>query len=366
MEKYYNRGGCPIHGHVQLSATSKPPVPGIDQDKFNTIAAKVDGNTLIEPELFNFTRQNLTAAVQKVYGSPKYDTPEFAFMQKLMRNSARFAGYKTAMQTKHIKDATKPEQLEAINNSYNSNYMQTEYVHAVRSSRAAKNWQQYEADADLYPALEYMPSTAANPRSEHMKFYGVIKDLNDPFWDTWMPPADWGCQCSVQQRRSTQGSKPEPDNVKLPPKAMRNNPGKTAELFTDGHPMIGKLAKEDRAKIDKEYGHLERKALRNELSELSGSLFNLNGKKIKISSRGLRKTLHDCDISDWPLLREIEDISKEAELVDSRKPLGARDNLNATHFFKIKNHNVFAAIWETDSGEWIFHTLAYKITGEKL
>ncbi|MDD4747141.1 MAG: phage minor head protein [Salinivirgaceae bacterium] len=372
MENYYNQGGCPIHGHMQLAKKPNVPKSGIDQEQFNTIAKTIKAETLIQPDLFNFTRNNLNAAVQKVYGNPKYDTPEFAFMQKLLRNSARFAGYKTAWQTEHIKQAVKEEQLAAINKSYNHNYMQAEYVHAVGSARAAKNWQNYEQDADLYPALEYMPSTAATPRSEHMKFYGVIKDLTDPFWDTWMPPSDWGCQCSVQQRRSSKGSKPEPEEVTLPPKAMRNNPGKTAELFTNGHPMIGKLAKEDRAVIDREYGRLERKAIRNEAIESTSGLIDkqllLGGNKVGFTRSGLQKAInqpHKNDIIKNTFITQLDEIFKNAKYVKSIDPVPKRkQTLSKTHIysFDVMGEKNYILIWEyRGTGKMIFHSIVDKI-----
>lgn len=103
---------------------------------------------------------------------------------------------------------------------------------------------------DLYPYLEYMPSTAGTPRSEHKKLYGVIKALDDPFWDTWLPPADWGCKCSVQQRRSDKGTNQPPEEIKLPPQAMRNNPGKDGQIFTNKHPMISRVGKKEAKEID--------------------------------------------------------------------------------------------------------------------
>ncbi len=208
MTEYYKPAGCPVHGDVRLSNNDiQLPKFGIDQKRFNEIAKKVETQytasqpIIISEELFDYTNNHLQKAITQVFGNPKYDDNNFAFVQKLRRNATRFAGFKTAAQTRTIQKS-KPERYPLINNAYNNNWLRTEYVYTVRSARSGEKWQKYMRDADIYPYLEYMPSSSAVRRSEHVKLYGIIKHLNDNFWDTWLPPSDWGCKCSVQQRRT--------------------------------------------------------------------------------------------------------------------------------------------------------------------
>lgn len=237
-----------------VNASQPQPLhAGIDEKDMLEIYLDVrkNGKLHVNPDLFNFTRGNLIAAIEKVYPGIKYTDRDFDKVMQLRNNVTRFAGYKTAWQVSDLLDQDDDvDAINALNKKYNTNYMRTEYVHTVRSTRAAKNWQNYTADADLYPYLEYIPSTAAEPRNEHKKLYGVIKPLDDPFWDTWMPPADWGCQCSVQQRRSDKGTTQPPEDIKLPPATMRNNPGKDGKVFTDKHPMISKVKDKTAATIE--------------------------------------------------------------------------------------------------------------------
>lgn len=222
------------------------PKLGLD-DKLQQIAADIAGDAgmIIHPDIFDHTNKTLQKAISQVYGDVDADD----FINKLKGNITRFSAYKSAWETEHIRNSA-AELLPAINGSYNVNWLRTEYEHAVRSTRAAKNWQQYESDKDLYPYLEYIPSTAAEPRSDHQRLYGVIKKLDDPFWDTWMPPSDWGCRCSVEQVRSDSGATEPPEDLKLPPATMRNNTGKDGTIFTDKHPMISKVGKPVRDKIE--------------------------------------------------------------------------------------------------------------------
>ncbi len=97
---------------------------------------------------------------------------------------------------------------------------------------------------------------AAEPRNDHQRLYGVVKPVDDPFWDTWLPPSDWGCRCSVKQVRDDDNAKEVPKDIKLPPAYMRQNPYKTGELFSDKHPMIAKLSDKERKMVDKAIGEL--------------------------------------------------------------------------------------------------------------
>jgi hypothetical protein len=240
-----------VHGTVQLSDSDiKTPKLGIDNKVYAGIAEGIKPDTLIQKELFDYTYRMLEKGITQVYGNLEYNDKQFEFTQRLKRNAARFAGYKSAWQTAQLKSA-KPEAYAKINKAYNNLWMRSEYVHTVRSARTAQNYRKYLEDADIYPYLEYMPSKSAEPRADHKKLYGIIKPIEDSFWDTYMPPIDWGCKCSVAQRRRDTGSAELPDDAPKSPAAMRNNPGKKGELFTDGHPMIKKLSNEKRQEIDK-------------------------------------------------------------------------------------------------------------------
>jgi hypothetical protein len=92
----------------------------------------------------------------------------------------------------------------------------------------AANWKQFERTKHLYPNLEYMPSTAANPRDAHKSLWHTIRPIDDPFWDIYCPPGDWNCKCSI---RAVKGNPTNvPDVMPTVSPVFRNNPGKTAEI----------------------------------------------------------------------------------------------------------------------------------------
>jgi len=304
---------------MQLSNDISLPAFGLDNDSMKRIAGEITNDTLIHKGLFDYTRKNLINGIDNVYGNLKYDDPAFGKVQEMKRNLANFAGFKSFHQTHHIRQA-KPEQLPAINGKYNVNWMRTEYVHTVRSARGAKNWQRYEADKDLYPYLEYMPSTAAEPRNDHKRLYGVVKPVDDPFWDTWMPPADWGCRCGVRQVRNNADAVEPPEDIKLPPKAMRNNPGKTGKIITDQHPMMGRVSKQQKSYILSQIQRFEFSDSRNKAIEyvtknyLDKSLL-LDGNEIKFSKGGLMKAInqnHDDYLIKNNILLQLDKVFKNA------------------------------------------------------
>jgi hypothetical protein len=367
METYYQgNSGCPIHGNtVQLSNDVSLPAFGLDDDSMKRIAGEITNDTLIHKGLFDYTRKNLISGIDNVYGNIKYDDPAFGKVQEMKRNLANFAGFKSFHQTHHIRQA-KPEQLPAINGKYNVNWMRTEYVHTVRSARGAKNWQRYEADKDLYPYLEYMPSTAAEPRNDHKRLYGVVKPVDDPFWDTWMPPADWGCRCGVRQVRNNADALEPPEDIKLPPKAMRNNPGKTGKIITDQHPMMGRVGENLREKIQKEARYLELNTEKKRLQALKIDNVTLpDNKEALVSTKGIKKTLNDCDINEYAILDNLNYFVKNADYVEPRLPLGNKVNVLYSHFYRLKTKKViYVLIWETTDHEFIFHSITYQIRGK--
>lgn len=364
MEMYYQgMSGCPIHGNtVQLSSDISLPAFGLDDDSMKRIAGEITEDTLIHQGLFDYTRKNLISGIDNVYGNIKYDDPAFGKVQEMKRNLANFAGFKSFHQTQHIRQA-KPEQLPAINGKYNVNWMRTEYVHTVRSARGAKNWQRYEADKDLYPYLEYMPSTAAEPRNEHKRLYGVVKPVDDPFWDTWMPPADWGCRCGVRQVRNNADAVEPPEDIKLPPKAMRNNPGKTGKIITDQHPMMGRVGNNTAKKVLIESKKLDNRlnrasALQYAKDKLIGVLHQTkDGKKLTLSKGSINKINSQ---GSHNFVEFLPDIIKKMEVYKPPElPTRNRRNVEWSHFYKHEtaNHILKLVIWELKNDEFILHSM---------
>lgn len=132
-----------------------------------------------------------------------------------------------------------------VHETYNRNYLQAEYQTARRSSQAAKNWQKFVKDADLFPNLEYRTVGDERVRDEHDKLDRIIKPINDKFWDSHYPPNGWRCRCSVRQSDAP-ASKTTP-KVTID-RGFENNVGKSGMVFNDEkHPYFAM----DKKQLDK-------------------------------------------------------------------------------------------------------------------
>lgn len=163
-----------------------------------------------------------------------------------MDNSAKwFAARKTALQVLQLIALAKDEEkgtkrpfrefkklAKGVLDNYNTTWLKTEYDTAISAARSAKDWQIFEAEADLYPNLEYLRTVSDVPREEHLSYVGIIRPINDSFWDTHFPPLAFNCKCSTRNTDADITNIPydieETDPVAP---ALQNNPGKTGLLF---------------------------------------------------------------------------------------------------------------------------------------
>lgn len=137
--------------------------------------------------------------------------------------------------------------VDVVHKNYNKNYLQAEHQTSKRSAQSARQWQGFEETADLFPNLKYMTVADDKVRQDHDKLHGIIKPVNDPFWDSYYPPNGFRCRCYVKP--TTEGA----DNRKAltnPDKGFANNVGKSNEIFANDHPYFA-VPKDAKKNIDK-------------------------------------------------------------------------------------------------------------------
>lgn len=114
---------------------------------------------------------------------------------------------------------------------YNQRWLKTEYNQTVAQAQSVEKWKQIEADQDLYPNLEYKTIGDKRVRDEHKDWNGLIRPVNDPFWQTHLPPNDWGCRCYVKQ---TIEDVNRPNESFTPPKEdFAHNPAMSGKVFKE-------------------------------------------------------------------------------------------------------------------------------------
>lgn len=234
-------------------------------------------------ELYESNFSDLSSGIEEGYTSG-YDLQDATMNLQLQNNIAVFAAFKSYRETSEMKvSLTTPsgekkpwneflKESKAIDKKYRSQWLKAEYDLAVRQGRSAENWMQFERDKETYPNLEYIPSSSAEPRLDHRKYYGLILPIDDSFWDTGLPPLEWGCKCSTRQSRKDPTAKTMSDPK--PIKGVAGNAGKLGMVFTPNHPYVSGLSKELKGSI------------RNQMLELRKSFdksyFTVQGKKGKL------------------------------------------------------------------------------------
>lgn len=124
----------------------------------------------------------------------------------------------------------------AIDQEYNVRYLRAEYDLARANIRSATKWNDLQAIKDVMPFVRYGTAEDERVRHVHALLNGVIKPIDDPFWDTWWPPNGWGCRCGVRPELSDAGSTKVPDDLPPPKTMFATNVGKLGVVFPQGHP----------------------------------------------------------------------------------------------------------------------------------
>jgi SPP1 gp7 family putative phage head morphogenesis protein len=132
-----------------------------------------------------------------------------------------------------FKELAKPKIKE-----FHQNYLKTEYNAAVANTQSAVQWDTIQKDKEFFPSLRYITTGDARVRQDHAELDNIIRPVDDPFWDTYMPINDWGCRCSVQQVTTKQKTDLRKKKLSELPPAFRNNPGKSRKMFTQNHPYF--------------------------------------------------------------------------------------------------------------------------------
>lgn len=210
----------------------------------------------ISQDLINQTYNDLIGGVSDGFGPgfTKFgkDAGSDAAVLEMHKNVYRFSHAKSMAQlheiNKALYDGEQIRQLsdfktevEKINVRYNRNYLETEYHTARNAAEHARKWQEYQEDAALFPNLKYMTVADDRVRDEHQVLHGVIKPIDDDFWNNYYPPNGWNCRCyTVQTAEKADQGKYEDKTV---PQTFMGNVGKTGVIFSKGQSFF-QIAKE--------------------------------------------------------------------------------------------------------------------------
>ena len=175
----------------------------------------------------------------------------------------------------------------------NPYYLRTNFNQAVNTARSSAEWKNYQDTKDFFPYLRYVTMNDDAVRDEHQQLNGIVRHIDDPFWDTFLPPNDWGCRCVVEPVTKDEAESDPDLNRPVPPdfkikEEFKRNPGKDNSLFGDW------LSCDDAKNLSLAY------------PQMSG-----RNKRLHIFNAGKKhcpdlytKTYKDLNLKDWKDMKE--------------------------------------------------------------
>ena len=82
--------------------------------------------------------------------------------------------------------------VQAIDKTYNANYLRAEYNFVAGSAEMAARWESFMEDGDRY-YLQYRTQRDDKVRPEHAALDRVTLPMSDSFWEEFYPPNGWNC-----------------------------------------------------------------------------------------------------------------------------------------------------------------------------
>lgn len=199
-------------------------------------------------ELFESAFGSYEAAAKKL------SKAQIGYTKQIYRESlGRFSAAKSYQQIKEMSafvftdDGSKrplkefKEKAGEIFDTYNKTYLKVERDSAFRVGNARASWGEIENTKDVFPYLKYVTVGDARVRKDHAELDGIVRKVDDAFWNRYFPPNDWNCRCRViqldQGKETRLGKLPEisPD--------FQFNPGKVDYVFSDKHPYFDRVPK---------------------------------------------------------------------------------------------------------------------------
>lgn len=174
--------------------------------------------------------------------------------EKLLKDIYLFSGLKTFAQLKEVSSKLLDEnqkikpynlferEVLAIHNTYNKNYLQTEYQYAIGASEMASKWNDLSQNKGAI--LQYRTANDNRVRDTHRTLHNTTLPLSDSFWNSYYPPNGWRCRCNVVE--VAKGKYDISDSVKAQSEGekavtgkneiFKFNPGKQGIIFPPQHP----------------------------------------------------------------------------------------------------------------------------------
>ncbi len=159
-----------------------------------------------------------------------------SFLQ-ISGNLRRFSAAKTYQVVKNVGMLTDIDEMKEKFNLYMKTWQGVENDLTIKQGQTVNDWYLYDEQKDVLPYLKYVTAKDERVRHSHVLLDGIIKKVDDPFWDNYLPLNGYRCRCTVEQLEKAVPTKVTPSEQKLFKQEIttqfRNNPAKTGFVFQE-------------------------------------------------------------------------------------------------------------------------------------
>lgn len=320
----------------------------------------------------HFTRllNHAQAGWGRAFNAPQ-SLAEWEMFQRIERNLRDFAAHKQHRMIEELRDlkaqglsrADWEDKARGVLRRHNRLYLRAEVQAATAGAQAAESWQEFQRRKYLYPNLRYETAGDERVRESHRSLDGIVKPVDDPFWDVYYPPNGWNCRCKVIQTDEHVSPADQAADFD-PPKGFRGNVGKTGQLFGEDHPYFD-VAGLDREALENQATIFHAAITRPEVREwakenlVDGFSKNLPGipRPVTLSNREV-KTITGKPHQDAPGRNELlyvlslltgEDLRYLGTALDA----GTHPQVQAWYYFSLTvgGENYFLNLWRLINDE---------------
>lgn len=214
--------------------------------------------TKLPEQVYHVNADKIVKGIYEGYGKTLkdvvYDSPDFRMLNSLRENAYMFSAAKTFQETLQMTEALTDgdkvvsfsefkESVASISNTFNENYLATEYNTAIASAQNASSWERIQEDKNVLPYLKYQTIGDACDICEPLD--NVVLPVDDPFWNNFYPPNHFNCRCLCDSLENNFGatsdatkSDLESEVGKLMDDTFKMNSGKLGEVFSEDHPYF--------------------------------------------------------------------------------------------------------------------------------
>jgi len=309
------------------------------------------------------TAKQLISGTEKGYNKNILDTEwnstDFKTLDNFTKNIYHFSAAKNYQELKDISEALRDgshirtfdefkDIVQDITGKYNENWLRSEYNQAVAASQASSKWNDILANKEDMPYLQYEAVMDSNTREGHALLNGIIKRYDDPFWDIYMPPNDFGCRCEANQLSGDNYTETLDKDIIAPdiPEMFQLNFGKESIIFPETHPYYIDIPDkawkvldiDTKSSVNRYYDKVVMEWAKEKVGDkpFSIELKNFVSGKLEVSMSDVREIINHASGSNKILAKECLEILPELKLLKKDVKLEHESKFHHFNYYSLK------------------------------